>query len=107
MLQEQEKYTNDFLKTRQKILNSLVDSLYLTIKQSGHADHFIFQGWSGCLFDGTQKPSDPTEFPHAITNADFAELRTTYEIQEKHLLGAMAADLRFTDVTVESCKLTY
>ena len=42
MLQEQEKYTNHFLKTRQKILNSLVDSLYLTIQQSCHAESLYF-----------------------------------------------------------------
>ena len=107
MSQEQEKYTNHFLKTRQKILNSLVDSLYLKIQQSGFSNGFFYAMWSGCLFDITETPSDPTEFPSSIINADGAELRTTYEIQEKHLLGAMAADPRFTDVTVESCKLTY
>lgn len=85
------------IEERQRILNTLVDKMHFEISFSKHRGHFIFAGFSGDIFDIIRKFYDGN---------DLNDLLEAYQIERRHLIAAMASDIRFEDVTDESCRIS-
>ena len=90
----------DLMLKRQQIINEeFLGQLYRLIATSGEPDKFVYKlnGYGSVI--------------EAIKSAAYNRVESIeyfqkeYNIEEHHILGAMQADLRFEDVTDESCRV--
>lgn len=89
----------DIFTTRDRVLKTLLNGMYTTISGSKHCNNFIYNGFSGCLFDIAY-------FDLSETDWEFVKPYIEREdITETHLIGAMMSSDLFINVTETGCSI--